>query len=286
MIDITRRIISGFCIVLCSISVGCDTGIISNKAETNLLAEVKDRKLYKHDVENMVKGANNPEDSIRILKGLIANWVKDQLMVVEAEKNLPKDINLEKMIEDYRSSLLLYNYETKITAELLDTLITKDQKEQYYASHSEEFELSESIAKYRVATFNAKTKGLSDFYEDWKKDRDDEIESFCKAHGEYVDLDHGVWRSLNQLESILPNNLISSSSYKEDEYYRRAHKGKEYFVKIYEYAKKESKPPFDFIEGRIAKIMLNERKTSLIKQKKQQLYDKESGSSIVKTYVN
>ena len=50
-------------------------------------------------------------------------------MIFGSRKNLPKDINLEKMIPmEYRSSLLLYNYESKLALELLDTTVTGRKK--------------------------------------------------------------------------------------------------------------------------------------------------------------
>ncbi|MBL0082070.1 MAG: hypothetical protein IPP37_06390 [Saprospiraceae bacterium] len=139
-----------FCLAACN-SFG--SGSESDKSKGKMLAEVGGRKLYETDVSNLLQAGNSPEDSIRILKGVVNNWVKDQLMILEAEKNLPKDINLEKMIDDYRSSLLLYNYETKLATELLDTLVTKEEKQQYYNQHSDEFILPEAIAKYRVVRF-------------------------------------------------------------------------------------------------------------------------------------
>ena len=68
--------------------------------------------------------------------------------------------------------------------------------------------------------------------------------------------------------------------------FRKKDKEFEYFIKVYYFYKKGSKPPFDYIEAKIVKILLNERKASLLKQKKQQLFDKEAGSSKVKNYLS
>ena len=54
---------------------------------------------------------------------------------------MPKEINLEKLVQDYRSSLMLYNYETKLVAEYLDTLVTEQQSMAYYNTKKEEFEI-------------------------------------------------------------------------------------------------------------------------------------------------
>lgn len=271
-----------FCLVSCSYF---DTSNETDKEKGKVLAEVAGRKLYESDVSNLVQTSSSPADSIRILKGVVNNWVKDQLMILEAEKNLPKDINLEKMIEDYRSSLLLYNYETKLATELLDTLVTREEKQQYYNQHSDEFILPEAIAKYRVVRFPRTTKSLDNFYKDWKKGDLAAIAAFADSQADYSDLDGETWKTISQLETLLPKNFISRSWYGENKEMRKKHDDDEYFIRITRFASAGKVPPFEYIEAKIEKVILNERKIKLLKQKKQQLFDKEFGSSKVKLYL-
>ena len=251
-----------------------------------VLAEVKDRRLLKSDIENLIQDGSDPEDSIRVLKGLVNNWIKDQLMILEAEKNMPKDININKMIEDYKASLMLYNYETKLSAELLDTLVTDNQKKAYFDAHASEYILSESIGKYLVVKLKANTKGADNFFDHFKKNNFSEIETFATANAEYHDLNSQTWRPINQMNSFIPGNMITDSNLAKDKSYRKKEGNYEYFVKIIDFHKKGTQPPFDYIESKIVKILLNERKSNLIKQKKQQLFDKEAGSSKVKVYID
>lgn len=272
-----------FCLVSCA---GFGDNNDHDKAKGKVLAEVGGRKLYETDVSNLVQTSSSPEDSIRILKGVVNNWVKDQLMILEAEKNLPKDINLEKMIDDYRSSLLLYNYETKLASELLDTLVTKEEKQQYYDQHSDEFILPEAIAKYRVVRFPKATKTLDNFYKDWKKGDLNAITTFADNQADYSDLDGDTWKTISQLETVLPKNFVSRSWYGENKEMRKKHQDDEYFIRIIRYASAGKVPPYEYIEAKIEKVILNERKIKLLKQKKQQLFDKEFGSSKVKLYLD
>lgn len=250
-----------------------------------ILAEVGKYTLYKSEIENLIPSESDAEDSIRVLKGLVNNWIKDQLMILEAEKNMPKDININKMIEDYRASLLLYNYETKLSDELLDTLITDAQKKVYYDTHADEYILSESIGKYMIAKLPLKTKGADNFFEHWRKGNNSEIESYCKTFAKFHDLDRVSWKPVGQLLSFIPSNLLTESNLGRDKSFRKKDKEFEYFIKIYDFHKKGTQPPFEYIESKIVKILLNERKSGLIKQKKQQLFDKEAGSSKVKNYT-
>ncbi len=268
------------------IGFSCKGSLMKNSDSEPLVAEVGDKRLLKSEVANLIGSSTDSEDSIRIMKGLINNWVKDQLMIIEAEKSLPADINLNKMIEDYRASLLLYNYETRLANELLDTVITVQQKEKYYNENADEYELSEPIAKFMLAKIPSRVKGLDDFYKDWKKGNGAAISLFCKQNADYYDLDDAKWQSISELESLLPKNFISRNIIDNEESIRKRDKGFEYFITVNEYVDKNQKPPFDYIQSKIEKVLLNERKRDLIKQKKQQLFDKMASSSNVKIYVN
>jgi hypothetical protein len=267
--------------------VSCKGNLMNGSSkEGPIVAEVGDKKLLKSEVANLIGSSTDAEDSIRIMKGLINNWVKDQLMIIEAEKSLPADINLNKMIEDYRASLLLYNYETRLAGELLDTVITQQQKEKYYNDNADEYVLSEPVAKYIMAKIPSKAKGLDDFYKDWKKGNSAPVTSFCKQNADYYDLNGHKWQSISELESILPKNFIARSLLDNEESIRKKDKDFEYFIKVNEYVDGNQNPPFDYIEAKIEKVLLNERKRDLIKQKKQQLFDKMASGSNVKIYVN
>lgn len=272
--------------IILIIGISCKKITSKGNNDTDvILAEVGNSKLMRSDLSNVIQPGNDKEDSIRILKGLVNNWVKDKLMIYEAEKTMPKDINLNKMIEEYRSSLLLYNYETRLASELLDTLVTPEQKEKYYKENAAQFVLSEAIGKFIIAKIPAKSKGLDNFSDHWKKGNMGEIENYCKQNAEYSDLDINQWKTIDQLQSFLPKNLIPKTSLAEDRNIRKRDKDFEYFLKIEEYVEENKNPPFEYIEPKIVKVLLNERKRNLLRQRKQQLYDKEVGSSKVKIYV-
>jgi hypothetical protein len=249
-----------------------------------LLAELNGKKLYYSTIENMLQ-AKSSEDSVRILKGLVMNWVGDQLMVKEAEKNMPDNLEIDKLLEEYKSSLLLYNYETKLSSELLDTFITEDQKKQYFDAHKDDYELAEPILKYKFAKIPAKTERLDEFYKKWKSD--DElayVADFCKKNAGYYDLDDNKWRAVSDLEGRFPSKLFPRDLLDNEESIRKKDDEFEYFVKVQEYVDDDDKPPFDYIQFKIEKVLLNERKKDLIANKKAQLFAKEGNKA--KIYVN
>ncbi|HUR30063.1 MAG TPA: hypothetical protein VMZ69_01455, partial [Saprospiraceae bacterium] len=94
--------ITFFLIIACQSTPAPDTAPV----KPLLLAQVFDYKLYFDDIKDLIQGYSNADDSIQQVRTLTEHWVRDRLILVEAEKNFPKEANMNKLLEDYRQSLL------------------------------------------------------------------------------------------------------------------------------------------------------------------------------------
>ena len=94
-------IISGITFVLSS----CFT-----KEEGKILARVNEKDLLLTEVIN--KMPVQIEDSAYFVERYMNDWIRKELMITHAELNLSTDLlKYEKQIEDYRASLLIYEYQ-------------------------------------------------------------------------------------------------------------------------------------------------------------------------------
>ena len=126
---------TGVClVVLVTLTTSCNKGKIlgEDKPEPILLAQVFDYKLYFDDIKDLIQGYATAEDSIQQVRSLTDHWVRDRLILVEAEKNFPKEANMNKLLEDYRQSLLRHFFEQRTLEERLDTVITENDLLNYY----------------------------------------------------------------------------------------------------------------------------------------------------------
>ncbi len=76
----------------------------------------------------------SPEDSISIVKSYIDNWVREELILAQAEYNLPVEVETEidQDVSEYRASRVVYAYERELIREKLDTVISDAEIEKYY----------------------------------------------------------------------------------------------------------------------------------------------------------
>lgn len=250
-----------------------------------VIAEVDGTKLYQDDLEHsgLLNSATTINDSTQIKNAFVQKWVKDQLMLREAEKSLSSDIDIDMLVQDYRESLLLYNYENALVRDQLDTTITQSQIEKYYKENVDAFQLSESILRCKLAVVDGKKPKLEQFFSNWKTGKLESIKTYLKNNASIEMMDEHKWYSTNEILNILPTK-VRLRDLKSKKTIQEAKDGNEYFVKVLEYIDKSEDPPLAYIVSNIKKIILHQRKSKLIMRLKEDLYQREISSTKVKIY--
>ena len=101
--------------------------------ESPLVARVYEHELHMDDLVGLVGEGVSGEDSAAIVDNYVDQWVRQTVMLSKAEKNVKDDFS--RQMNEYRNSLLIYAYERQIVEQLLDTVVTDAQMEEYYESH-------------------------------------------------------------------------------------------------------------------------------------------------------
>lgn len=95
-----------FALLLCS---SC------HRKEDPVVAQVYQYKLYTSEVQAGMPSGLSQEDSLALVRDFIDNWVKEKLILHEAERHLsPREKNFDREMTEYRNSLLTQRYLDKI----------------------------------------------------------------------------------------------------------------------------------------------------------------------------
>ncbi len=95
-----------FALLLCS---SC------RRNEDPVVAQVYQYKLYTSEVQAGMPSGLSQEDSLALVRDFIDNWVKEKLILHEAERHLsPREKNFDREMTEYRNSLLTQRYLDKI----------------------------------------------------------------------------------------------------------------------------------------------------------------------------
>lgn len=259
---------------------------VQRVSDAPLLAKVGNAHLHLDELEDggLLNGATTAKDSTQIQNAYVQKWIKDQLLLAEAEKTLAGDIDIDMLVQDYRESLLLYNYENALVRHQLDTTITEEQIETYYKENIGAFKLSESLVRCKIVAFDGKTPKLERFNANWKANNNESIAKYLSSNTPLLEMiDENEWYSADEILSLLPSK-IKERNLKSSKFIQEAHEGNEYFVKILQYMDKSEDPPLAYVTSNIKKIILHQRKSKLIVKLKEDLYQREINGSKVRIY--
>ena len=83
-------------------------------------------------MEGMIPEGMSSEDSSLIINAFIRNWTRETVLLHEAEQNIPKGLDIDQLVEDYKASLIKHNYENIVVNNLFDSTVTHVQLEEFY----------------------------------------------------------------------------------------------------------------------------------------------------------
>jgi len=248
-----------------------------NDREGEVLARVEDKYLYASDIQGALPSNVSEKDSIEMLNEYIDNWVRQQLVIAQAEKNLSKDEkDFSKQLEDYKNSLTIFQYESKLIKQKLDTTVSDEEIFQYYEKNKANFELKENIVKVVYIKIPRNTPPAvprqlirSDSPQDLKK-----LQDFCHKYAVNYYLDDQNWLLFNDILKEIPINTYNQEEYlKNNRIIEIQDSTFTYLMNIKGFMIKESLSPLSFERNNIRDIIINRRKLALIENMRNDVYE-------------
>lgn len=241
------------------------------------VARVFSEYLYPSDLEGIVPKGTSSADSVLLVQSYIENWIRQTVILKQATDNVDLDQDaLEKQLETYRQSLIIYSYEQQLIAQNLDTTVSNAQIRKYYEENKDNFELKKSIIKATYAKIpkNAHRIEMAIRWFNSSKPKDrNELETYCMQFSSNYSLSDTSWLYLDELSMIIPLDRFSESSIlQKNNYINFSDKDFVYLVKVKDFMYKEDISPLEFETENIKNIIINKRKIELIDKMENQVY--------------
>ncbi|MFC2152360.1 peptidyl-prolyl cis-trans isomerase [Bacteroidota bacterium] len=265
-------------LILLFIIIGSSCNQDNNEINDKPLAKVHDKFLYESDIKNLFNSYTSVEDSIIIARNYINDWVKKQLLLEKAELNLNTESkNIEKQIEDYRSSLLIFRYQQELIKQKLDTLITELEIEDYYNQYSGNFILNHNIVKALFLKISKEAPEIDKvrwWYKSTNSENISRLEDYCYQYATKFDNFDENWIPFNNLLIEIPTNIEDQERYlRYNKYIETEDDLFYYFVRINEYSLKSTVQPLEYARLKIKSILLNKRKFTFIEELENSVYN-------------
>ena len=250
---------------------------VTQQSNENVLARVFDDYLYESDLKEIVPEGTNVKDSIAIVRNYVNSWITEKLELSKAHRNLlEEDMQFEKQLEEYRNSLIIYQYESKLVSQTLDTTVGDSEIEEYYNKNIENFQLKDNIVKAYYARFkqdNPNIPKIRKFFYSSKPDARDSLEVYIEKYSNLYFLDDETWILFDDLLKFVPIETYNEEAYLQN--HRKIELKVDphvYLVGITDFKIKESVSPLSFEQGKIRQIIINKRKLEIINRMRTEIF--------------
>ena len=267
---------------------GCD--YFTKNSKEVVVAECYGKYLYESDLIGIVPENTPTLDSIQRVSTFIDSWIRRQLLIHQAENNLDKEaLNLDKQLEEYRNSLVIFAYESQLINQRLDTIVSEDEIAEYYEQNKEDFQLRNTMVRVAYVIIDEESKAKPTLQKlmsdpDTLLLQNIDVLSTYYAVNSYLDVDH--WIRLDELTSIVPIEIFNAESFlKKNRFVCFDMNEYTYMVRFVDYLLEESTSPMEMERDNIKSVILAHRKQAMLEKMKTSLYEKAKRDHAFEVYV-
>lgn len=254
---------------------------LKKKQGEDILAIAYDKYLYRSELEGLVPKGITPADSMEIARQFIDNWIRQEVLLNHAESNLEsRRKDFTKQLETYRNSLIIYEYESELIRQKLDTIVSETEIQAFYQANEANFQLPENIIRvsYVKIPNDSKTKPSA------KKARqllvsnkpDDQIDlmELCEKSMFTCRMDDKNWIPFSDFIRELSLDIINQEDFlKSRTFFETNDSLFAYLIRITDYKTIENTAPVSLVKDKIRNLILNRRKSELINRMQQQIFE-------------
>ncbi len=244
-----------------------------------IVASVYGKNLYKTDLETISFEGINHNDSIVRARAFIDKWIRNQLLIHQAQNNLTaEELNFSKELEDYHNSLIINKYETKLISQNLKTEVTEDEILRYYKNNSGNFRLNRNIVKFISVSLDNDSKQRRHFTKlmrDYDSLLIDSITSLSEDFANSYTIEINKWHNFDEFAKLYNLSVDNQDAFiEENRFIITNNETETTLIRICDYRKIGDETPCELENDRIKYIILSNRKKKLLNKLYDDLYSK------------
>ncbi len=279
-----------FLLLCCVIVIGLTSCMNSNKSgQEKPVARVNDIYLYPSDLNNRIPKGISAEDSSRTARRLIEEWVREKLLLSRAEQYLSADQkDVEKQLEEYRSSLLTFIYKQKLLSQNLDTLVTDQELQSYYDENASNYILDADVVKVNYIKVPVDAPQMNDVKRWYKSELPedlDNLEKYCISYASNYMIHGEKWYRFVNLIDATPLKVTNPGTYlNSNKNIEISDSSFFYFIHIIDRVREGQVAPLNFIKDDIRSVIINKRKIMFMEDLENSVYKDGRAKNKVEIY--
>ncbi len=241
------------------------------------VAEVEGQFLYYDDVAKAIPSDISSTDSIEMAHNIVRKWAIDVLMYENAKRNTPNEEEIEKMVQEYRKSLIIHQYQQNLIDQRLNTDPREERIEAFYKQYGSQMLLKEPVIKgFLLITPKASPK-LKDMREWVRRGNTQSLENIEKYRFQNaVGFEYFVdaWMPLASLLKKLPIQTKEPiEKAVRQSFYEVSDSLHTYLLHINDYLPSDRPEPYELAKEKITNIIRMQMKADYIVSFESDLYE-------------
>lgn len=273
-------------LTLCYLCNACQ--LYEEKRKSGTIAEYNGKTITQEQISKITAGLN-PQDSARIAQQYIQQWATNLIEYDEAKDQTNKHI--EQLVDDYRRSLYLHEYETRLIAQRMPRIIEDTLIQTFYQTHQQHLVLSETIIQGILLVVPNQAPKLDELRKKIQHPEIEEniewLEKFAYQYAVGYELFTDDWKTTSELFVLMPleqNNL--DKQLKNKRQIEVQDSINTYLLQVTDLYMKGDEKPITYARKEIEEILLRQRQVEFLQQERNKLYENAIVTGKLKLYEN
>ena len=246
-----------------------------HKQQAGVAAEVAGQRLEYRIIDAVTADATDADDSARIADRYIRQWATDILVYEKAQDRASAD--LERLVEDYRRSLYVHEYEQRLVAHRKPKQIPDTAVERFYEANASLFVLRETIVKGALLIV-PKAAPQQDKLRGWLGKMTDEaiekIEKYAYQYATGYELFQDEWKTANQLQMWLPMQPdVLQQKIRSHSMIQAEDSSSIYLLQVTDKKLRGEQMPVDYAAPEIRRLLEGLQQKEYLQEERERLYE-------------
>jgi hypothetical protein len=240
------------------------------------VVQVGDYILTQSELDESLPSFLSPEDSLMATEHFIRMWINDQLLYSLAQKNIADKKAIDLLVENYRRSLTIYQYQEQLINEKLANNISEQELNNYYEENKDKFKLDKPLIKGLFLRIPIGAPDL-DKSRSWCKNPSaasiSNLEKYSMQNAGSFDYFESKWVDFNELINNWPTTSFADVL-RNKTFFEQQDDKFHYFLNVTEYLLPGDDAPFRYAEPTVKELLINKKKIEFLRKTEEDLYNK------------
>lgn len=240
------------------------------------LVEVDGNFLYKEDLMSVLPAGLSKDDSTLFAEHYIRNWAEEILMYEKAEDNIPDNVDVDKLVENYRKALIMHTYQQELINQKLTNEIPEQEMTEYYERNKELFRLESPLMKglfIKVPLTAPQLNNVRRWYKTEKQDAIESLEKYSLQNAVKYEYFYDKWVPVTDILDMIPLKVDAPEEYvNKHRQVELKDTAFHYFLHVTDYRGAGEEKPYEFARSEVKDLLVNRKRVNFMEQVKSDLY--------------